>query len=333
MKYRTLLTVANPIKRRHWADRLEKLNRIDVAGVFDSLTEAYHSSEHCPPKLAIFSDNLTKLPEFEVLLFVLKSVNARVVVLEESSADNRKSNSVGSNEAVFINDLMSDDEIEAVLFSAKVQSSKPLQPQTASSPVASKITNGRIIMLGSSTGGVEALIKVLSNFKMDCPPTFLVQHTGGSFSSGLARLLDSKCAAKVCEAEDRMPVKPGMIVVAPGNTSHLKAELRRADLRCRLSVGPSVGGHRPAVDELFRSGVTFATKISAAILTGMGRDGADGLLALKKAGARTFGQDAETSLVYGMPRAAAELGAVERQLPISRIGPALISSCSERAIV
>ena len=188
----------------------------------------------------------------------------------------------------------------------------------------------RVILLGASTGGVEALIEVLSGFPSDCPPTFLVQHTGGGFSAGLARLLDNRVGIHVREAEDGMLVRPGTAVLGPGDRFHMEASLSGPQPRCRLIDQPVLGGHRPAIDVLFKSAVPHAKRVVAAILTGMGRDGADGLLALKNAGARTFGQNEATSLVYGMPKVASEIGAVELQLPLDRIAPALIEASFER---
>ena len=194
----------------------------------------------------------------------------------------------------------------------------------------SQPTQRRVILLGASTGGVEALIEVLSGFPSDCPPTFLVQHTGGGFSAGLSRLLDSRVGIHVREAGDGMAVHAGTAVLGPGDRLHMEVNLNGVEPRCRLVDRPAIGGHRPAVDVLFQSAVPHAKRVIAAILTGMGRDGAEGLLALKKAGARTFGQDEATSLVYGMPKVASDIGAVEHQLPLDRIAPALIGASFER---
>ena len=153
----------------------------------------------------------------------------------------------------------------------------------------------------------------------------MVQHTGGRFSQGLARLLDSRIAPKVMEADDGMVVEDGTICLAPGDACHLTLDPKK-ERTCRLIEAPPETGHRPSVDVLFRSGVPFASKVTAAILTGMGRDGASGLRALRDAGAHTIGQDEATSLVYGMPKAAFELGGVTRQLPLSDIGPALTTN-------
>ena len=187
-------------------------------------------------------------------------------------------------------------------------------------------------MLGASTGGVDALLNVIKMFTPDCPPTFVVQHTGGQFSRSLIRLLNGGTTAKVCCARDGSPIQRGHIYLAPDDTCHL--QLGRGELpNIRLAKTDPVSGHRPSIDQLFHSAVYLAPFVTAALLTGMGRDGAAGITALRHAGATTIGQDQATSVVYGMPRMAAELGGIMRQLPIDQIGPALLQSSQTRSHV
>lgn len=185
----------------------------------------------------------------------------------------------------------------------------------------------RIAAIGASTGGVEALITVLSAYPVMCPPTVITQHMPGTFTRSFAARLDKLSAASVKEAEDGDPLLPGHVYLAPGGAFHLEVA-RGSTPRCRLVAADPVNGHRPSVDVLFDSVARLDQQAVGVILTGMGRDGAQGLLNMRRAGARTLGQDESTSVVYGMPRAAFELGAVERQLPLSRIGPALLDLMS-----
>jgi two-component system, chemotaxis family, protein-glutamate methylesterase/glutaminase len=180
--------------------------------------------------------------------------------------------------------------------------------------------DGRVVAIGASTGGVEALIAVLSKFPENCPPTVVTQHMPATFTRSFADRLNRLCMPEVTEASDGAPLAKGHIYLAPGTTTHLEVVMGRS-LSCRLTQTDLVNGHRPSVDVMFRS-VTNATKGKAVgvILTGMGRDGAEGMLALRNAGGTTIGQDRATSLVYGMPRVAFEIGAVERQVPIEKIG-------------
>lgn len=191
--------------------------------------------------------------------------------------------------------------------------------------------DGRLIAIGSSTGGVEALTAIISQLPENCPPTVIVQHMPPDFTASLAVRLDRLNAPKVMEAFDRAPIEPGRVYIAPGGIAHLEV----ADvggLHCRLRKGEPVNGHSPSVDVLFASvAKTMKTKALGIILTGMGRDGAQGLLAMRESGAQTIGQDEASSLIYGMPKAAFEVGAVERQLPLDRIAPAVLAMTNMRA--
>jgi two-component system chemotaxis response regulator CheB len=185
-----------------------------------------------------------------------------------------------------------------------------------------------IVAIGSSTGGVEALIELLSSFPANCPPTVITQHMPAHFTTTFAERLSRLSLPNVTEARDGDVLRAGHVYLAPGSDSHL--ELAGAGtLRCRLTSGAAVSGHRPSVDMLFQSVARCAgARAIGVILTGMGRDGARGLLAIRNAGGATIGQDESSSVVYGMPRVAFEEGAVERQLPLEKIGPEILRLCS-----
>jgi two-component system chemotaxis response regulator CheB len=211
---------------------------------------------------------------------------------------------------------------------------KPLKPAGAAPKAAplEHTPDDRVIALGSSTGGVEALIAILSRFPANCPPTVITQHMPATFTKSFSERLDRLCAPKVAEAHDGAVLENGRIYLAPGGERHLEIG-GSGTLRCRLSEGGPVNGHRPSVDVLFRSVAKAAGgRAVGAILTGMGRDGAEGLLAMRRAGARTFGQDEASSVVYGMPKAAFELGAVERQAPLERLAAELLKAPSSTLI-
>jgi two-component system chemotaxis response regulator CheB len=186
--------------------------------------------------------------------------------------------------------------------------------------------DGRIVAIGSSTGGVEALITLLSEFPKNCPPTVITQHMPPTFTKSFAARLDRLCAPAVAEAHDGAPLKRGQVWLAPGGENHLTV-LGDGELRCRLRASGLVNGHRPSVDVLFSSLVKAgaAKRTIGVILTGMGRDGAEGLLALRQAGAHTLGQDEQTCVVYGMPKAAREIGAVEQELPLHRLATSILA--------
>jgi len=186
-------------------------------------------------------------------------------------------------------------------------------------------TTGNLIAIGASTGGVEALRQVLTSLPAVVPCIVVVQHMPPSFTGPLARRLDQLCAFSVAEARHGDRLRPGRCLLAPGDR-HLQLVKDDGMICVALSSGPKVDGHRPSATVMMRSVArAMGRNASGAILTGMGRDGAEGLLAMRRAGAHTVVQDEETSVVYGMPRAAFELGAARYQLPLSHIGNALLT--------
>lgn len=177
-----------------------------------------------------------------------------------------------------------------------------------------------LILLGASTGGTEALRKVLCELPGGLPPIAIVQHIPPVFSKTFADRLNELCAFEVREAVDGEPLKPGLALVAPGNF-HLLVQWQHDHYRARVVSGPPVWHQRPSVDLLFKSAADTGSPahIIAGLLTGMGRDGAEGLLRLRERGATTFAQDESTSVVYGMPRVAWEIGAAQRQLRLNQV--------------
>lgn len=169
----------------------------------------------------------------------------------------------------------------------------------------------KVIFVGASTGGTEAIKQFLLGFSADCPPILIVQHMPESFTASFAKRLDSVCAPHVLEAQGGEQLRSGHVYIAPGH-SHLLLRRVGGGLQTELSTAPPVNRHRPSVDVLFNSAAEVVAGAAVGVLlTGMGKDGAQGLLAMRKAGARTFGQDEASCVVYGMPREAALIGAVE----------------------
>jgi two-component system chemotaxis response regulator CheB len=182
-----------------------------------------------------------------------------------------------------------------------------------------------LILLGASTGGTEALRAVLTALPGDLPPIAIVQHIPALFSKAFARRLNDICALEVREAVDGERLRPGTALIAPGNF-HLLVRWSGDHYRARVTDGPAIWHQRPAVDLLFKSAADAGAGpySVAGLLTGMGRDGAEGLLQLHHRGATTFAQDQATSVVFGMPRAAQECGATDTMLPLWEIAPFLV---------
>jgi len=182
-----------------------------------------------------------------------------------------------------------------------------------------------IIVIGASTGGTEAVRVVLEAMPPDAPPILVTQHIPAAFSGPFAQRMDRVSAMRVGEAQDGQSVQSGHVYIAPGH-AHLLLMWDGARFVCRLHDGPAVNRHKPSVDVLFRS-VAMCAGVGAvaALLTGMGDDGARGLLELKQAGAATLVQDEETSVVWGMPGAAWKLGAASEQLPLDHMAARLLA--------
>ncbi|MFA6122192.1 chemotaxis response regulator protein-glutamate methylesterase [Sphingomonas sp.] len=227
--------------------------------------------------------------------------------------------------------LTSDDGRLATLIrnaaSARLRdrSARPIAPPnspTPAPPVPTRTAHQRpaLIAIGASTGGVEALHEVLQNFPADCPPTVIVQHINGHFAEAVARRLDQRCAPTITTAEPDQPLKPGHVYLAPGNDRHLQIRGSATSPWARMRADDKVSGHRPSVDVLFRTvAETVGNKAIGILLTGMGSDGAQGLLTMARAGATTIAQDEATCTVFGMPKAAIALGAAGLVAPLHRI--------------
>ncbi|MEJ0007398.1 MAG: chemotaxis response regulator protein-glutamate methylesterase [Steroidobacteraceae bacterium] len=205
-----------------------------------------------------------------------------------------------------------------------------MHPGTVSSPKSARpttqiSTTDIVLAIGASTGGTEAIRELLSGLPADAPGTVITQHIPMAFSAAFARRLDENCALRVQEARDGQQILPGHAFVAPGD-SHLRVERSGARYICRIDHSALVNRHRPSVDVLFQS-VARATgaRSIGVLLTGMGRDGAQGLLEMRNAGSQTIAQDESSSVVWGMPGEAVALGAAQLVLPLSAIAAKLIA--------
>ncbi len=194
--------------------------------------------------------------------------------------------------------------------------------------LATMRTTDKVVVVGASTGGTEAIRVFLEGCGVDTPAIAIVQHMPPGFTAGFAKRLDQVCRLRVKEAQSGDALVPGQALIAPGDR---QMSVRRSGARyyVELSDGPPVNRHRPAVDVLFESAAEAAgSNAVGVIMTGMGDDGARGLLAMKEAGAHTLGQDEATCVVYGMPREAARIGAVHRVLPLDALSRAVLDACA-----
>jgi two-component system chemotaxis response regulator CheB len=188
-------------------------------------------------------------------------------------------------------------------------------------------TTEKVVIVGASTGGTEALTTFLKAMPVDCSGIVVVQHMPEKFTAQFAGRLNDVCAISVKEAANQDSVVRGRALIAPGGRHTL---LKRSGARYFVEVrdGPLVSRHKPSVDVLFRSAASYAgSNAVGVIMTGMGDDGAKGMLEMKEAGALTVAQDEETCIVFGMPREAIALGAIDKVLPLDRIAPEVVKLC------
>ncbi|WP_118132878.1 chemotaxis response regulator protein-glutamate methylesterase [Oceanicella sp. SM1341] len=204
----------------------------------------------------------------------------------------------------------------------------PARPGAARVPRA-----GSLVAMGASTGGTEALLEVLRALPERGPPVVIVQHMPEKFTAAFARRLDMQCPMRVAEAANGDMTGPGLALIAPGNR-HMLLRRQGAQYRVEIVEGPSVMRHRPSVDVLFRSVAQEAGGNALGVLmTGMGDDGARGLLEMRQAGAETLVQDEASCVVFGMPREALALGAAERALPPARLAAEITAWAARRPAV
>ncbi|MCB5945299.1 chemotaxis response regulator protein-glutamate methylesterase [Acidocella sp. KAb 2-4] len=279
-----------------------------------------------------------EMPNMDGLAFLDKIMRLRptpvimVSTLTQAGAEiNLKALEIGAFDCVAKPSSYNPDSFEQLPEKVKAAAKSRRRPLLAQ-PAPVKVSggyapDGRLVAIGSSTGGVEALITILAKFPANCPPTIISQHMPPAFTTSFAARLNTLCAAAVSEAVDGARLQAGQVYLAPGNM-HLEV----AGGAVRLSDAPKVNGHRPSVDVMFHAvRRSVGGRAVGVILTGLGRDGAEGLLALREAGAETIGQDEASCVVYGMPRAAYERGAVAHQLPLERIAERILLATNARS--
>ncbi|MHB1223833.1 MAG: protein-glutamate methylesterase/protein-glutamine glutaminase [Gemmatimonadaceae bacterium] len=187
-------------------------------------------------------------------------------------------------------------------------------------------TTHKVLAIGASTGGTQAIERVLRSLPADAPGTVIVQHMPEHFTAAFARRLNQLCAMEVREARDQDAVVPGVALIAPGNR-HMLLQASGARYLVRVKDGPPVHHQRPAVDVLFQSVARAAgPNAVGVVLTGMGGDGAKGMLAMREAGARTFAQDEESCVVFGMPKEAIRLGAAEEVVALDDVAERMLEA-------
>ncbi|MDO9493777.1 chemotaxis response regulator protein-glutamate methylesterase [Acetobacterium sp.] len=269
------------------------------------------------------------MPQYPLPVIVVSSVSKNVLDALDAGAVEfvtKPNVTRPGGMASFVNELIIKIKIAST---AKVGNRK--SDYTPSHPVTSQgiDTQSKIIAIGASTGGTDAIHTVISGLPRDMPPIIIVQHMPPVFTKLYAERLNNTCELEVKEAEDGDVLRPGRVLIAPGSYQ-MRLVKRGSGYSVKCTEEEKVSGHCPSVDVLFDSVAAVAGKQSVGvILTGMGRDGANGLLKMKKTGAYTIGQDEKSSVVYGMPMVAFNIGAVDKQLPLDRIADEIIRFLSK----
>lgn len=328
-KIRVLIVDDSPTMRVLLANTLRRDEEIEVVGAVGDPYEAREAIKRLDPDVITLDIEMPHMNGIEFLDKIMRLRPTPVIMvstLTQAGADaTLQALELGAFDCVGKPTAASAaggfSELPAKVRAAAKSNIRPAPARAAHAALAAGFSpSGRPVAIGSSTGGVEALITVLQGMPANCPPIVITQHMPATFTRNFAERLNRLCAPEVSEAEDGARLQPGRIYLAPGGDRHLEIAGSAEHPRCRLVEGEAVSGHRPSVDVLFNSVARVCGgRAVGVILTGMGRDGAQGLLNLRNAGAHTIGQDEATCVVYGMPKAAFELGAVERQLPLGRI--------------
>ena len=260
------------------------------------------------------------MPQYPLPTIVISSLSDKVFDALNAGAVDFVAKPAVSNRAQ-LEDFIRNELIVKVKIASSAQIGnirKPLMMQTRS-PL--KLKNKKVLVaIGASTGGTEATLAVAKEFGPDMPGIIVVQHMPPGFTEMYAKRLNDQCQVEVREAKTGDRVTPGLMLVAPGGDRHMRIVEVNGGYQIECKNGPKVNGHCPSVDVMFDSVAKVAgPNALGIILTGMGGDGAKGLLAMRRAGAKTIGQDESTSIVYGMPKVAYDLGAVQYQEKLSDI--------------
>jgi two-component system chemotaxis response regulator CheB len=321
-------------------DSLQKLPAARIVALASNGQEAVDKFAECNPDVLTLDVEMPVLDGFQVLEKLRPKLGSVAVIMvsamtRRSAGATIRALELGAFSFITKPEEASPDKNREILrqqlssvfdaIVAKRSSASAVNPL----PVAVTATGERrpaaqvkVIGIGASTGGPHALAEILPRLPANLPvPVVLVQHMPALFTASLAEAMAAKCAVKVVQAEHGMALQAGTVYIAPGG-KHMRVvdDVGSASKRIELTVDPPEHYCRPAVDYLFRSlATTYRANAAGVILTGMGQDGAQGLLAMRQAGATTLGQDAATCTVYGMPREAHQVGAVEVQLPLARI--------------
>lgn len=259
------------------------------------------------------------MPQYPLPTVVISALSDKVFDALSAGAVEFVNKPTGLN-AQQLTEFMQRELVTKIKIASTVKVGKLKRVGTAKDVVTGSVKNaGSVVAIGASTGGTEAIYEVIRHFNADIPGTVVVQHMPPGFTGMYAERLNNQCRVLVKEAKNGDRVVQGQVLIAPGD-AHMRLVKVNGGYQVECRTGPKVNGHCPSVDVLFESVAKAAgDKAVGIILTGMGRDGAEGLLSMRRAGAKTIGQNEASCIVYGMPKAAYDIGAVESQIDLAQI--------------
>lgn len=330
-KIRVLVVEDSLVFRQLLVDALNQAPGFEVVAVAEDPFQARDAIIECQPDVMTLDVELPRMSGIEFLRKLMPQYPLATVVI--SSLSDRVFDALRAGAVDFVAKpaLSQKSQLEQFLkqeLPAKVKAAsmarldqvryKPKQESRFSQ--GEIVRKDMVVAIGASTGGTEAISTVIKGFGTDIPGVVVVQHMPPGFTEMYARRLDKECVVEVKEAKTGDVVKPGRVLIAPGGEEHMRLVRVGEEYQVILRRGQKVNGHCPSVDVLFQSvAETAGSHALGILLTGMGSDGARGLLKMRQQGARTIGQDESSCVVYGMPKVAYELGAVQYQEKLSEV--------------
>ena len=327
---RVLIVEDSIVFRELLVQNLKRDPAIEVVGTAKDPFEARDAILACKPDVMTLDVELPRMSGIEFLRKLMPQYPLPVVVISSLSDKVFDALNAGAVDFVAKPAVSSRTQLEdfirnellvkiKIASTAKISNIKKTVMAQEHQPLNVK-GQDLVVAIGASTGGTEAIFDVVKNYGTDIPGIVVVQHMPPGFTKMYAKRLNDQCRIRAKEAETGYRVMPGTLLLAPGGDRHMRLVKVNGVYQVEVKAGPRVNGHCPSVDVLFESVAKVAgPKAVGIILTGMGGDGAKGLLQMRKAGARTIGQDESTCVVYGMPKVAYDLGAVEHQEKLSDI--------------
>lgn len=322
---RVLIVEDSMVFRQLLVQNLNKDPAVEVVGTANDPFEARDAILKYKPDVMTLDVELPRMngieflrklmPQYPLPVVVISSLSDKVFDAMHAGAVDFVAKPAVSNRAQLEDFIRNELLVKIKIAStAKISNIKKKVMENTEQQQLSANKNNLIVAIGASTGGTEAIYDVVKNFGTDIPGVVVVQHMPPGFTKMYAKRLNDQCRIQVKEAETGDRVLPGHMLIAPGGDRHMRLVKINGVYQVEVKAGPRVNGHCPSVEVLFESVAKVAGADAVGIiLTGMGGDGGKGLLAMRKAGARTIGQDESTCVVYGMPKVAYDLGAVEYQ--------------------